>query len=117
MASIKNDKGVVSVNNDVIAALTGNIVTNSGFYGIVGMASRGADGLYELLNRENLARGVKVTANDQGELFIELHIVVEYGVPISALAETTMEGVAYNVNEATGFTVKKVNIMVEGVRV
>ncbi|MDD4797104.1 MAG: Asp23/Gls24 family envelope stress response protein [Eubacteriales bacterium] len=118
MASIKNEKGTISIANDAIAALTGNIITNSGFYGIVGMAAkRAADGLYELLNRENLAKGVRVTANEQGELSIELHIIVEYGVPISAVATSTIEAVTYHVSEATGLAVNRVDIVVEGVRV
>ncbi|MDD3243497.1 MAG: Asp23/Gls24 family envelope stress response protein [Eubacteriales bacterium] len=118
MASIKNEKGVISITNEVIATLTGNIITASGLYGIVGMAAKNAsDGLYELLNRTNLARGIKVTSNDVGEVSIELHIIVEYGVPIAAVAESTIDSVIYSVSQATGLTVKRVDIVVEGVRV
>jgi len=118
MAIIKNEHGTVNINNEAIATLTGNIITTSGLYGIVGMAAKGAgDGLYELLNRTNLAKGVKVSSNEAGEVSIELHIIVEYGVPIAAVAESAIESVIYSVGEATGLKVKRVDIVVEGVRV
>ena len=86
-------------------------------YGIVGMASkRATDGLVELLGSENLTRGIKVVSQGS-DVNIDLYIIVEYGISIAAVAKNVIETVKYNVETLTGVTVKKVNILVEGVRV
>ncbi len=48
---------------------------------------------------------------------IDFHVIVAYGVSISAVADNLIENVKYKVEEFTGMTVDKINIFVEGVRV
>ncbi|NLB81510.1 MAG: Asp23/Gls24 family envelope stress response protein, partial [Clostridiaceae bacterium] len=43
--------------------------------------------------------------------------VVEYGVNIKVASNSIIESVKYNVENATGFIVKQVNVHVESVRV
>ena len=45
------------------------------------------------------------------------HVIVSYGVSISAVADNLIESVKYKVEEFTGMEVEKINIYVEGVRV
>ena len=40
-----------------------------------------------------------------------------YGVSISAMADNLISNVKYKVEEFTGLTIEKINILVEGVRV
>lgn len=107
--------GEVNISDDVLATISGLAATEC--YGLVGMASKNAkDGLVELLKRENLAKGVRVTAEGE-EINIDLYIVVEFGTKISTIADNIISKVKYTVENLTGLKVRKVNINVQGVRV
>lgn len=107
--------GEVNISEEVLATIAGLATTEC--YGLVGMASKNAkDGLVELLKRENLAKGVKVTAEGE-EIIIDLYIIVEFGTKISTVADNIISKVKYTVENLTGLKVKKVNINVQGVRV
>lgn len=107
--------GEVLIDNDVLAKYAGSSAVEC--FGVVGMASVNMkDGLVKLLKRESLSHGVNITIEDN-KIIIDLHIVVSYGVSISAVAENLISNVKYKVEEFTGMEVVKINIYVEGVRV
>lgn len=74
------------------------------------------DGLVKLLKGDNLTRGVNVQINDN-KITLSFHVIVAYGVSISAVSDNLMSNVKYKVEEFTGMTIEKINIFVEGVRV
>lgn len=112
---IINELGTVTIENEVIARIAGHAAVEC--YGIVGMAAKNVkDGFVQLLKRESLTKGVKLSINDTS-LTIDLHIIVEYGTNISAIGETIISTVKYKVEEDTGLRVEKINIYVEGLRV
>ncbi|WHH59888.1 Asp23/Gls24 family envelope stress response protein [Petroclostridium sp. X23] len=112
---LENDHGNIIIPAEVIANMAGMTATQC--YGVVGMASRNtADGLVSLLKKEALNKGIKVTVEAQ-YLTIDLHIIVEYGVNISAICENIVNNVRYSLESATGLKVKKINIYVESMRV
>lgn len=114
-AKTKTEYGEINVSEEVLASIAGLATIEC--YGLVGMASKSAkDGFVELLKRENLSKGVKVTAVDE-ELTIDLYIIVEFGTRISTVADNIMSKVKYSVEKLTGLKVKSVNINVQGVRV
>ncbi len=107
--------GEILVNTDVIAKYAGSSAIEC--FGVVGMASiKMKDGLAKLLRMENLNQGVDVLIEDNN-ITINLHIIVSYGVSISAVAENLIGNVRYKVEEFSGLNVVKVNVFVEGVRV
>ena len=107
--------GEVSIDNDVLAKYAGSSAVEC--FGVVGMASISVkDGLVKLLKRESLSHGVNITV-DNNKIIVDLHIIVSYGVSISAVAENLISNVKYKVEEFTGMEVVKINIFVEGVRV
>jgi len=107
--------GEIVVSEEVIATLAG--ISAIECYGIVGMASkRATDGLVELLGYDNLSKGVKVYSHESG-VVINLYIIVEYGISISAVGKNVIETVKYNVESIAGINVNKVDITVEGIRV
>ena len=109
------DLGVVTVNDDVIVRVAGYATLDC--YGIVGMASkRSTDGIVQLMGRENLGRGVKIKPSSD-RVDIDLFIVVEYGISISAVADAIIETVKYKVEHLTGVPVGRVNVFVEDIRV
>jgi uncharacterized alkaline shock family protein YloU len=84
---------------------------------VVGMAAKNVrDGIVHLLKMESLTKGIKIDSISGG-LIINLHIIVEYGTNIMAIASTLLSNVKYVIESTVGITVKEVNVFVEGVRV
>jgi len=107
--------GEITIDNEVLAKYAGAAAIEC--FGVVGMASINMkDGIVKLLKKDNLSHGVNVTVEDN-KITIDLHIIVSYGVSISAVADNLISNVKYNVEEFSGLEVKKINIFVEGVRV
>ncbi len=107
--------GTVFIDNNVIAKVAG--LTAVECFGIVGMAALSKrDGIVKMLTRNSLAKGVMVTVEPDG-LAIDFHVIVSYGIAISTIADNLVEAVRYQVENITNFKVKKINIVVEGVRV
>lgn len=107
--------GEVSINADVIATYAGSVAVEC--FGIVGMAAVSMkDGIVKLLKRENIRRGIDVTLNEN-KISLEFHVIVAYGVSISAVADNLISNVKYKVESFTGMEIENINILVEGVRV
>ena len=112
----KTEIGVIGVDNEVIARIAGTIAMEC--YGVVGMAARSIkDGLVGLLKKESLSKGVRLQSQGESDLVLDMHIIVEYGTNITAIAQTLMDNVKYKLEETVGLKVHAVNIFIEGVRV
>ncbi len=111
----ENANGGIVISNNVIASAAGIIATSC--YGVVGMAVRNTkDGIVSLLKPSNLAKGIKVSVEDN-EVSVDMFIVVQYGVNINAICESIMHSVKYRLSEILGVQIKAVNIFVESIRV
>ena len=109
---LQTEKGLITISSDVFPNITGAAATNC--YGVKGMAIRSTtDGLVHLLRRESMAKGVKVTYNDDATISLELHIIVENGVNLMAVSRSIMSEVRYNVSRSTGVKVKSVDVYVD----
>ncbi|MBS5931733.1 MAG: Asp23/Gls24 family envelope stress response protein [Clostridiales bacterium] len=107
--------GEIMIDNEVIAKYAGSAAVEC--FGIVGMASVNVkEGFVRLLKKDSLSHGVNVVVEDNN-LTIDMHIIVAYGVSISAVTENLISNVIYKVEEFTGMKVEKINVFVEGVRV
>jgi uncharacterized alkaline shock family protein YloU len=112
---ISNKLGEILINPEVIAIYAGTTAVEC--FGIVGMAAISMkDGLVKLLKKESLTHGINVEIRDN-HILLDFHVIVAYGISISAVADNLIENVKYKVEEFTGMTVDKINIYVEGVRV
>ena len=107
--------GKITIGTDVIATYAGSVAVEC--FGIVGMAAVSMkDGLVKLLKRDSLKHGINVSIADN-RITLEFHVIVAYGVSISAVSDNLISNVKYRVEEFTGLTIEKINILVEGVRV
>ena len=112
MIQFKSDHGDITVSSAVFSNITGMAATNC--FGVKGMAYRSmTDGLVHLLRREAMSKGVKITYNEDDSISIELHIIVENGVNLTAVCRSIMSEVRYVVNKNTGVTVRDVNVCVD----
>ena len=107
--------GKITIDTDVIATYAGSVAVEC--FGIVGMAAVSMkDGLVKLLKRDSLKHGINVLMIDN-KVTLEFHVIVAYGVSISAVSDNLISNVKYKVEEFTGLSIEKINILVEGVRV
>jgi len=107
--------GRLALSEEAIATIAGAAATEC--YGVVGMAGRKmTDGISELLGKENLSKGVSVSIEGD-DVYVDLLIVVGYGVRISEVARMVVDKVRYTLENSTGLNVKKVTVNVQGVRV
>ena len=114
-AKLENQYGTINIENEVIARIAG--LTAIDCYGIVGMAAKNVkDYIFQLLKVESLTKGIKISVQED-RIVIDMHIIVEYGTNITAIAENTISTVKYKVETVCGINVEQVNVFVEGVRV
>ena len=107
--------GAIMIDPEVIARYAGSVAVEC--FGIVGMAMVNMkDGIVKLLRGDNLTRGVNVQINDN-KITLSFHVIVAYGVSISAVSDNLISNVKYKVEAFTGMTIEKINSFVEGVRV
>ena len=109
-----NAYGKISISDLAIAKVASHTAMEG--YGIVEMVSRRfTDSLSELLKKDSGGRGVKVTTSGN-RIYIDLYVVIKYGVSINAVAESLKESVKYRVEKFTGMIVDTVNVNIIGVK-
>lgn len=114
--SMSTDLGIITIDPEVIAKYAGSVAVEC--FGIIGMAAVSMkDGLVKLLKKESLTKGIQVYIAEDNSITLNFHVIVAYGVSISAVTDNLISNVKYRVEEFTGMTVDKINIFIEGVRV
>lgn len=111
MVKIVNKNGMVSIAADVFTHVAGDAATRC--FGVKGMVGK-ESGIYQLLRRESMSKGVFVTFDDDDNtVSVELHIAVDQGVNLAATGRAIINEVSYKVSQATGVIVKKVDVYVD----
>ncbi len=106
-------KGCITISEKIIALISGYAALNC--FGVKGMTVRGfSDELILLLKGENFHKGVKVRARGSS-VFIELHIAVQHGMNMSAIAKSIMNEVKYVVERQTGIRVSGVDVNIDSI--
>ena len=111
-----NNNGSVNVSTVVYSDIAGNAATNC--FGVKGMAARSVrDGVYHLLRKESMRKGVHVEFHEDSSITIDLHIIVNNGVNLSAVGSSIISEVRYMVNKYTGTQVRSVRVFVDSMLV
>lgn len=109
-----NGYGNISISDMAIAKVASQAALEC--YGIVETVSRRfTDSLAELCRKQSQGRGVKVTTNGD-RIYIDVYVVIKFGVSINAVAESLKESVKYRVEKFTGMIVDTVNVNIIGVK-
>ena len=115
MIRLQTEKGEVSISDAALSNITGAAATSC--FGVKGMAYRSmTDGLVHLLRREAMSKGVRIIPHEEGDISIELHIIVENGVNLTAVCHSIMSQVRYVVSSTTGVDVSTVDVYVDSMR-
>ncbi|MFE2009777.1 Asp23/Gls24 family envelope stress response protein [Streptomyces sp. NPDC059491] len=112
------ERGRTSIAEVVVAKVAGRAARDiPGVHDMGGGISRTIGVVRDRVpgGRPNVARGVKVEVGER-QAAIDLDLVVEYGVPITEVAQDVRENVVTAVERITGLEVVEVNIAVNDVR-
>lgn len=109
-----NENGSVIVSTNVYSDIAGTAASNC--FGVKGMAARSVkDGVYHLLRKESMSKGVRVDFHEDGSISIDLHIMVDNGVNLTAVGDSIISEVRYVVTKSTGTKVRDVNVFIDSV--
>ena len=110
----ENQNGAVSVANNVYTEIAGIAASNC--FGVKGMVARSVkDGLYHLLRKEAMGKGVKVEMHDDNTVSIDVHIMVDSGVNMNAVGNSIISEVRYKVQSLTDTEVRDVNVFIDSI--
>jgi len=110
-----NYYGKIFIADDAIASVAGSAALDC--YGVVDLVSKKlSDNFADLFKKQQLGKGVKIITNEN-HIFVDLYVVLKYGVSISAVADSLRKAVKYRVEQFSGMIVDTVNVNVIGVRV
>ena len=110
------DKGSIIIDSNVYTNIAG--AAASSCFGVKGMAARSvSDGLFQLLRKESMAKGVKVEFHEDETISIDLHIMVDHGVNLSAVGQSIISEVRYVVTNCTGTQVRAVNVYIDSMMI
>ncbi len=112
----ENENGSINVSTNVYTDIVGTAATNC--FGVKGMAARSVtDGVYHLLRKESMGKGVRVHFNEDNSISIDLHIIVDNNVNLSAVGASIISEVRYVVTQCTGTEVRAVNVYIDSMMI
>lgn len=116
MIQLENHLGTIEISHHFLV----NLITDTAVscFGVAGMATcNQRQGIKnKLFKTQSPEQGVRVRYLKQ-RLVVDLHILVIYGMNISAVVKSIIDKVSYAVEEATGVKVASVNVFVDGMKI
>lgn len=114
MVRHNNENGSVIVSESVYTDIAGNAASNC--FGVKGMAALSVkDGVYHLLRKESMSKGVRVEFHDDDSISIDLHVIVDNDVNLGAVGDSIISEVGYVVTKTTGTQVRAVNVYIDSI--
>ncbi len=109
-----NPLGSISIAPRAIASLAHHAAIQT--YGVVGLASKSlVNGLTNKIVKDP-THGIDVQYHE-GQIQIDIYIVVEYGTRITTVAGSVANAVRFTVEKAIGMPVAAINVHVQGLRI
>ena len=109
-----NACGSIIITDEVVASVAGHLASDC--YGVIELVPRNlSDTFADLFRKNNEKRGVRVTSKGD-RVYLDLFVVLRYGLSIDAVATSLKSTVKYGVEKFTGMLVQTVNVHVMGVQ-
>jgi len=103
-----NGYGRISISEEAIAQIAGHSALEC--YGIIDLLSnRFSDSFAGIFKKNQKGKGVRVLCYGD-RIFIDLYVIMKYGLSIEAVAEALKKTVKYDVEKFTGMIVDTVNV-------
>ena len=111
---VSTELGEIEVHDDVISAIAS--YETSRIAGVVGMNEGIADGIKKKLGGGGSSRGVVVRHDEYGKIFIDISLVVVYGINIPELCRKVQEAVLSGLRTMLDASVTQINVHVQDVQ-
>ena len=113
-SQLEKVNGNIYIAHQAIASLVHKTVLET--YGVVGLAPKNlAQGIAHAITKDAI-QGIDLN-HENGELKIDVYIIIEYGTRIKTVAKIVADNVSYRIEKITGIPVRKVNVHVRGLRI
>ena len=109
--TITDEKGSIRISEDVIAAITGNALSEMD--GIAAFSNTAGGELGELIGSKSVSKGIRVSF-EENAISIDVTVMLRYGKNINATCRQAQDAVAVAVDSITGVK-PVVNIRVAGI--
>ena len=107
--------GEIKINHTVVAGIVR--LAAQRVPGVVGVGGGIVDGISELFSKKDFDhRGVRVSEDAEDHYYIELRLIIAFGAEIGKTAYEVQVAVRNQVAAMTGKGVRKVDVIIEGVR-
>ena len=107
------ENGAVMISEDVIATIASHAANE--VEGVVGLSVKTGADIAEFIGKKNWGKGVKITIDERGRLFIECNIIISYGQSVVAVAKNVQDAVTNAVESLAGVKIKAINVNVCGI--
>ena len=109
-----NIYGKILISDKTIERFVSHVAMDC--YGIVEFATKNVvDSMVSFLKFGSEVKGVKVRSSGD-RIYIDVSVIVKYGVSIKAVVEALKESIKYKVERFTGMIVDTMNVYVMGVK-
>ena len=107
------ENGTVLISEHVIATIVDHAINDVD--GIVGLSTKPGADIAEMIGKKSWGKGLRITINENDEVYIECNVVVAYGQSVVAVANSLQVAVTNAVESMTGIKVASVNVNVCGI--
>jgi uncharacterized alkaline shock family protein YloU len=110
---VDTEFGAVTIRHEVVKEIVYKAVIES--YGTVEMGKQGFfDKLANLWTKDE-SKGINIVEED-GKINVDLHLVLEYGLPVKRVAQNTQENVYHRIVSMLNYGDVQVNVHIAGLK-
>ena len=112
MPELENHLGTIGISDKYLYSLVEYTVSTC--YGVAGLGKRGS--LFSaIMDKAGIGMGKAVNIDIHGgKLVIGLHVVVIFGVNISAVTDSLVHKLRYTIKDKTGMDISRVTVYIDG---
>lgn len=100
--------GSIQISEDVISTISSHAISE--VEGVIGLSSKPAADIVELIGKKNWGKGIKIVIAEDNTLTIDCSIVIAYGQNIVAAAAAVQQAVSTAVESMAGIKPASVNV-------
>lgn len=108
----RSDLGVIKIHKKVIASIAS--LASMEIEGIKRVGGDVKTNIYELFGKQSLA-GIKVDIDKNGEVRLEIPLIVKYGFNLPETANKVQENVHRTLEKMTNLSIKDININIQSI--
>ena len=109
----EQENGAIFISQDVIATIAA--VAASEVEGVCALAGSQSGEFSDRFGKKSIAKGIRLSMNENEEISIECGIIAQYGYSVLDLAKNVREGIHAAVESMTGLKVAAVDVSVSAI--